>query len=154
MWSTNTKTQWKLREAGIYASSLSIAIMVSMKRAKFYVYVSTSLYLAWLSISKFLEYVSGYLTPARLASWSMMLCSGIHRCATGVFVTSSCFPKMHQLLLLPPVFVLLFILYTTVYLHKKKNLNCVVLKHFKRIFVWASVRECWYNTKPGPSLSS
>lgn len=61
--STYTKTQRKLREAGIYASSLSIAIMVSMKRAKFYVYVLTSLYLAQLLISKFLEYISGYLTP-------------------------------------------------------------------------------------------
>lgn len=58
----------KLREAGIYASSLSIAIMVFMKRAKFYVYVLTSLYLARLLISKFLEYMSGFPTPARLAS--------------------------------------------------------------------------------------
>lgn len=33
------------------------------------------------------------------------------------FRHSSCFPKMHQLLLLPTVFVLLFLLYTTVYLH-------------------------------------
>ena len=42
----HTQKQRKLREAGIYALSPSIAIMVSVKCAKFYVYVSTSLYLA------------------------------------------------------------------------------------------------------------
>ena len=52
------KTHQKLWGAGIYATSLSIAIMVFMKRAKFYVCVLTSLYLACHLISKCLEFIS------------------------------------------------------------------------------------------------
>lgn len=101
-----TKTQRKLREAGVYASSLSIAIMVSMKRAKFYVYVLTSLYLAWILISKFLDFMWRCLGPARLASWSVMSRSGIRGRAVDVFVTAA-------VLLLPPVF--LFCLFNSLY---------------------------------------
>lgn len=99
-----TQKQWKLWEAGIYASSLSIAIMVSKKRAKFYVYVLTSLYLAQHLISKFLEYMSGYPTPARLASWRVMLRSGTRESFINGLITAA----VLNFLLLPPVFVLLF----------------------------------------------